>query len=57
MPNYRVANPNNIPKGVPLIQWQDHTWYEGDTFVPPEGLKLDRLLRDGHIVEVKGGKV
>ena len=46
-----VANPNHIPKGVKLISWQGRDWFEGDEFVPPAGLKVERLVREGYIVE------
>lgn len=54
---YRVLNPNRIPAGIPVIGPWEHggktyQWYEGEELVPPDGMKLDRLLRDGFIVEV-----
>ena len=52
---YIVANPNGIPEGVRIISWGEHEWYEGDDFDPPKGLKLDRLLKDGYIVEQADG--
>uniref|UniRef100_A0A6M3XNZ0 Uncharacterized protein n=1 Tax=viral metagenome TaxID=1070528 RepID=A0A6M3XNZ0_9ZZZZ len=52
MQKYIVLNPNKIPKGIQLISWKEKVWFEGDEFVPPKGLNIERLLRNGHIEEV-----
>jgi len=52
---YRVRNPNGIPKDIQLISWKGREWFEGDEFIPPRGLNIERLLRNGHIEEVTSG--
>lgn len=52
---YKVINPGDIPKGIPLLQWQAFTWYEGDVFEVPNGMSIENLLRKGCVIEVKDG--
>lgn len=57
---YIVQNPNNLPPGIVLIAWQSpegkaYQWKVGESFVPPKRVNIERLLRDGHIVEVADG--
>ena len=49
---YKVANPNGIPPGVPILSWRESNWYEGDILEPPPGMSIERVLREGYIVEV-----
>ena len=50
---YIVGNPQRMPSGVRVIAWEKdgrkYEWFEGDTFVPPPGLSIDRLLSGGYI--------
>lgn len=52
---YRVMNPNQIPKGVPILSWRESNWYEGDMLDPPPGMSVERILREGYIEEVEDG--
>ena len=54
-PRWVVANPLSLPKGTPLIQWREHTWYEGDVFEVLDGINPARLIAQGKIVEVGHG--
>lgn len=49
---YRVLNSNGIPQGVPILSWRDFNWFAGDILEPPEGMSIERLLREGYIEEV-----
>ena len=53
MAKYKVLNPNSIPKGVAIMHFKGKDYFEGDEFEPPAGMKLDRILREGFVVEVK----
>lgn len=46
---YRVLNPRNIPKDVPILTVGDMRLYEGQTFAPPAGMDVARLLERGFI--------
>ena len=55
---FKVLNPNDIPKGVPLMEFQGKEWKEGDEFVRPTTMSdygFQRLISQGHIVEVRSG--
>lgn len=57
-PGYTVLNPNNIQDNpqdterVPIISWGEHRWYVGDVLIPPAGMSIERLLRQGYIEEI-----
>lgn len=38
---YTVCNPRNIREGLPIISYQDRSWFEGDVFVKPVTLSED----------------
>jgi hypothetical protein len=45
-----------LPKGIPIISWQDKEWFEGDEFAVPSGLSnLKFLVAGGYISEVRNG--
>ena len=47
-----IPDPKNPEKRIPRGSMKkDKLWYEGDDFVPPAGLNIDRLLSSGHIYE------
>ncbi len=46
---YIVANPRDIPAGLPVFRQGDREWYEGDTY---DGDAPKELLRRGFIKEV-----
>lgn len=53
---YIVKNPNGTPSDVRVIAWESpsgkaYEWFEGDSFDAPRGLNIERLLRQGFIVE------
>lgn len=55
---YLVANPRNIPEGVPVISYapDNKDWNEGDEFVKPASMKDDAVKRwvdGGYLVEKK----
>ena len=50
---YRVLNPNGIPKGVPILSWRGSNWFEGDILEAPPGLSVERILKEGYVEEVK----
>ena len=52
---YKVLNPKSIPQGIPILSWKDFNWYEGDVFECPQGMKVERILAGGYVMEVKGG--
>ena len=52
---YRVLNPKNIPKGIPILSWREFNWYEGDIFSCPEGMSVERILAQGFVEEVTDG--
>jgi hypothetical protein len=51
---YRVLNPSGVPKGVPVMHFKGKDYFEGDVFTPPRGMRLDRVLAQGYVEEVKG---
>ena len=54
--SYVVANPRGLPRGIPIISWQDKEWFEGDEFAVPSGLSnLKFLVAGGYISEVRNG--
>jgi hypothetical protein len=48
---YVVGNPRDLPEGVPMISWREYTWYEGDEFQAPDGLKFQRLIDQGYLLD------
>jgi len=48
---YVVGNPHDLPDGVPMISWQEYTWYAGDDFQAPDGLKIQRLIDQGYLID------
>ena len=59
--SYIVKNPNQIPAGVVILSWrppgkpeESKDWYEGDTFVAPDGMDVAHVkywLESGFIEE------
>ena len=50
-PNYIVKNPIGIDPGVIIISWRPpgkpeeaQDWYEGDTFIPPDGMDIGSVM-------------
>ena len=48
---YVVGNPHELPDGMPMISWQEFTWYAGDEFQAPDGLKIQRLIDKRYLVD------
>ena len=47
---YRVLNPRSIPDNVPILTLKGGlVLYEGQTFAPPAGIDVTRLLERGFI--------
>tara|TARA_Y100000310_G_C20127329_1_gene554227 strand:+ start:311 stop:484 length:174 start_codon:yes stop_codon:yes gene_type:complete len=40
---YKVANPRDIPKGIPILSCGDQYWYEGDSFTLPTGMPKESV--------------
>ena len=47
---YIVGNPYDLPKGTPMISWQEYTWFEGESFQAPDGLKIQRLIDQAYLL-------
>lgn len=48
---YVVANPRDIPSGIPIFRIGEREWFEGDDYVPEGHLK--ELQRREFVKEVK----
>ncbi len=42
---YSVANPHGIPKDIPILQFGDHEWFEGDDYIPPADAKAESIAK------------
>lgn len=40
---YKVANPRDIPKGIPILSREGQHWFEGDNFTPPHGMPKESV--------------
>ena len=64
---YTVGNPQEVPKGIPLISQErdkepeypdGREWFEGDSYVPPASMNPDMCadwVARGILVEVTDG--